>query len=340
MRLLTVSGLNADGTRLVLRAGTEVFELDLADVPQGRQPALPFAGASPPTPREIQLRLRRGESVQQIAEDSGLPHDAVDRYAGPVLAERELQATRARGAVYDGRVVEELVLEHLDRLGADPADVALGLLAHRAGAVGGAGARRPGTWSGSPGTPPGARSRALDEASRAALRRSPLAHDALEEILAPARSTRPPSRPRLGVVPLWDDDQAADGLRLSAPGAVSSRATPSGSRNSRIEISPRSLTSPCGASSASSASTAACRSADRRDRQRQVVQADAVLRERVGAGRHRAQPEQPAGPGVDDPAVQEAQGLAGGRVGVGRDLVRDVPAEQRVVEGARAARGR
>ena len=210
MRLLTVSGLNADGTRLVLRAGTEVFELDLADVPQGRQPALPFAGASPPTPREIQLRLRRGESVQQIAEDSGLPHDAVDRYAGPVLAERELQASRARRAVYDGRVVEELVLEHLGRLGADPADVRWDCWLTEQGPWE-VRAQAPGhlvrlAWDAA-----GRKVQALDEASRAALRRSPLAHDALEEILAPApaRATRSSGRPRLGVVPLWDD-QAVD----------------------------------------------------------------------------------------------------------------------------------
>ena len=212
MRLLTVSGLNADGTRLVLRAGTEVFELPLADVPQGRQPALPFAGASPPTPREIQLRLRRGESVQQIAEDSGLPHDAVDRYAGPVLAERELQASRARKAVFDGRVVEELVLEHLGRLGADPAEVQWDCWLTEQGPwevrASAAEAVVRLAWD-------AARKRVqgLDEASRSALRRSPLAHDALEEILAPdpapARSTRPAGRPRLGVVPLWED-QAAD----------------------------------------------------------------------------------------------------------------------------------
>ena len=207
MRLLTVSGLNADGTRLVLRAGSEVFELPLADVPQGRQPALPFAGASPPTPREIQLRLRRGESVQQIAEDSGLPLDAVDRYAGPVLAERELQASRARAAVFDGRVVEALVLEHL---GADPAAVTWDCWLTEQGpwevraTAGGKTVRL--AWDAA-----GRKVQGLDEASRAALRRSPLAHDALEEILAPApaRATRSSGRPRLGVVPLWDD-QAVD----------------------------------------------------------------------------------------------------------------------------------
>ena len=207
MRLLTVSGLNADGTRLVLRAGSEVFELPLADVPQGRQPALPFAGASPPTPREIQLRLRRGESVQQIAEDSGLPLDAVDRYAGPVLAERELQASRARKAVFDGRVVEDLVLEHL---GADRGEVAWDCWLTEQGpwevraTAGGKTVRL--AWDAA-----GRKVQGLDEASRAALRRSPLAHDALEEILAPApaRATRSSGRPRLGVVPLWDD-QAVD----------------------------------------------------------------------------------------------------------------------------------
>lgn len=206
MRLLTVSGLNADGTRLVLRAGTEVFELALADVPQGRQPALPFAGASPPTPREIQLRLRRGESVHQIAEDGGLPLEAVDRYAGPVLAERELQASRARAARFDGRVVEDLVVGHLVRRGADPAEVRWDCWLTEQGPWE-VRAQAPGhlvrlVWDAA-----GRKVQALDEASRAALRQGPLAGDALDDILAPApaRAGRTGGRPRLGVVPLWDE---------------------------------------------------------------------------------------------------------------------------------------
>lgn len=206
MRLLKVSGLNADGTRLVLRAGSEVFELALADVPQGRQPALPFAGATPPTPREIQLRLRRGESVQQIAEDSGLPVDAVDRYAGPVLAERALQADRARRARFDGGVVEDLVVEHLVGLGADPADVRWDCWLTEQGPwevraqAGDAVVRL--LWDA-----PGRKVQALDEASRAALRNGSLADAALEDILAPAPpATRPAARPRL--VPLWDERAA------------------------------------------------------------------------------------------------------------------------------------
>ena len=211
MRLLTVSGLNADGTRLVLRAGTEVFELALADVPPGRQPALPFAGASPPTPRQIQLRLRRGESVRQIAEDSGLPVEAVDRYAGPVLAERELQASRARAARYDGRPVEELVLGHLTRQGVDPTEVHWDCWLTEQGpwevrAV------APGhvvrlAWDAA-----GHKVQALDEASRPALRQGSWADDALADILAPApappRAARSGPRPRLGVVPLWDEQAA------------------------------------------------------------------------------------------------------------------------------------
>ena len=82
--------------------------------------------------------------------------------------------------------------------------------------MGGAGAPRPAAVVRLAWDAAGRKVQALDEASRAALRRSPLAHDALEEILAPRPGPRPlalpTGRPRLGVVPLWDDDQAADGL--------------------------------------------------------------------------------------------------------------------------------
>lgn len=52
--------------------------------------------SSPLTPREIQARLRAGATVDQVVSASGLTAAHVDRYAGPVHAERAYIAQRAR----------------------------------------------------------------------------------------------------------------------------------------------------------------------------------------------------------------------------------------------------
>src|SRR5690625_7621392 len=54
------------------------------------------ADAAPLRPREIQAMLRSGRSAEDIAEVSQVPLDHVRRYEGPVLAEREWAAQRAR----------------------------------------------------------------------------------------------------------------------------------------------------------------------------------------------------------------------------------------------------
>src|SRR4051794_248346 len=41
------------------------------------------------SPRDIQTRIRRGQSAEQVAEESGMPLDKVRGFAVPVLAERE-----------------------------------------------------------------------------------------------------------------------------------------------------------------------------------------------------------------------------------------------------------
>ena len=46
--------------------------------------------------RDIQSRIRRGESLQSIATDAGMTVDRVDRFAGPVFAERDYTANQAR----------------------------------------------------------------------------------------------------------------------------------------------------------------------------------------------------------------------------------------------------
>ena len=47
------------------------------------------------SPKDIQTRIRRGESVQAIASENGVSLERIARYAGPVLAERSYMASLA-----------------------------------------------------------------------------------------------------------------------------------------------------------------------------------------------------------------------------------------------------
>jgi hypothetical protein len=51
------------------------------------------------SPKEIQARLRAGESEEQIAKLARVPVSRVIRYAGPVISERDLIIEQARAAV-------------------------------------------------------------------------------------------------------------------------------------------------------------------------------------------------------------------------------------------------
>src|SRR4051812_48502883 len=46
-------------------------------------------------PRDIQARIRSGESAEEVARVAGVPVDRVLRYAGPVLQERAMLAQHA-----------------------------------------------------------------------------------------------------------------------------------------------------------------------------------------------------------------------------------------------------
>jgi hypothetical protein len=57
------------------------------------------SAAAPPiamSPRDIQTRIRNGATAAEVAELSGIPLEKVQRYEGPVLAEREYVAQQAR----------------------------------------------------------------------------------------------------------------------------------------------------------------------------------------------------------------------------------------------------
>ncbi len=50
-------------------------------------------------PREIQARIRAGASVEQVAEQAGIPHAKVERFAYPVLLERARAAEMAQAVI-------------------------------------------------------------------------------------------------------------------------------------------------------------------------------------------------------------------------------------------------
>ena len=78
-------------------------------------------------PKEIQARIRAGETAEQIADAAGVPIERVRWFEGPVLAERAYIAQQAQTASVKrqtdsgpGPRLGEIVTERLRLLGADP----------------------------------------------------------------------------------------------------------------------------------------------------------------------------------------------------------------------------
>lgn len=82
--------------------------------------AVEFADDSdaPLTPKLIQHRIRFGESVEEIAESAGVGVAAVERFAGPVLLERDHIAQQARATLMRKGAPEQQTLGNVvtDRL--------------------------------------------------------------------------------------------------------------------------------------------------------------------------------------------------------------------------------
>lgn len=95
-----------------------------------RQGQLDIEMESALRPREIQTRIRAGESVDDLARAAGVPVERIELYAGPVLAEREHIAAQAqrgsvrrRGETAGHRVLRTAVAERLATRGVDPETV-------------------------------------------------------------------------------------------------------------------------------------------------------------------------------------------------------------------------
>ena len=139
MRTLRLVALSDDGTRLVLavdgpdQADTgERFEIAVDDrlraAARGdaqRLGRIELDQGTTLTPRDIQSRIRAGETPEQVAEASGSRVERILRFAHPVLQERARVAEQARGArvrLTEGVTpvpLEVFMAERLRLLGAD-----------------------------------------------------------------------------------------------------------------------------------------------------------------------------------------------------------------------------
>jgi hypothetical protein len=84
---------------------------------------------SPLRPKEIQDRIRSGETADEIADAAGVPIERVRRFEGPVLAERAYRAQEAQRATIrqpgesgPGPRLGDIVTERLTKFGASPED--------------------------------------------------------------------------------------------------------------------------------------------------------------------------------------------------------------------------
>jgi hypothetical protein len=110
MAELRLVGVSEDGEHLVLADGdgtehTIVIDERLRAGVHGhlsRLGQLTMALESRISPREIQNRVRGGESAEHVAQTAGVPLERVLRFVGPVLREREHVADQARRARLGG----------------------------------------------------------------------------------------------------------------------------------------------------------------------------------------------------------------------------------------------
>ncbi|MFD2417385.1 septation protein SepH [Amycolatopsis pigmentata] len=107
MRALRVVGLHEDGKsivcedpergeRFLLPADERLRAAARGDV--SRLGQIEIQMESQMRPREIQARIRAGESVEQVASVAGIPMQRVERFAYPVLLERSRTAELAQQA--------------------------------------------------------------------------------------------------------------------------------------------------------------------------------------------------------------------------------------------------
>jgi Protein of unknown function (DUF3071) len=112
MQELRLVAVSEDGTYAILavpgRSGRFLLPIDerLRTVAKGQFSRLAqyeIEVENPLRPKEIQDRIRAGETADEIADAAGIPPDRVRRFEGPVLAERQYRAQEAQRATIRGR---------------------------------------------------------------------------------------------------------------------------------------------------------------------------------------------------------------------------------------------
>jgi len=131
MRELTLIGLDVDGKHIICEGGdpADKFLVAVDDRLRaavrgdrsglGQKTATEVKGIL--RPRDIQARIRAGASVEEVAEESGMDVLKVERFAHPVLLERERAAelaTAAHPVLAEGPATETLLETVTDALAA------------------------------------------------------------------------------------------------------------------------------------------------------------------------------------------------------------------------------
>jgi len=139
MRIARLVGLSQDGKSLIVatESGDELavaVDERLRAALRGDRPRLgqlEIEMESSLSPRDIQARIRAGSTLEDVAKVAGLPLDRVERFAAPVLAEREhvarlamASSVRRRGETSGHRNLRLAVTERLGTHGIDLETVA------------------------------------------------------------------------------------------------------------------------------------------------------------------------------------------------------------------------
>jgi hypothetical protein len=135
MQELRLVAVSEDGSYAILavpgRSGRFLLPIDdrLRTVAKGQFSRLAqyeIEVENPLRPKEIQDRIRAGETADEIADAAGIPPDRVRRFEGPVLAERQYRAQEAQRATIRGTSdggpgprLGDIVAERLASVGAN-----------------------------------------------------------------------------------------------------------------------------------------------------------------------------------------------------------------------------
>jgi len=134
MQELRLVAVSEDGSYAILavpgRSGRFLLPIDdrLRTVAKGQFSRLAqyeIEVENPLRPKEIQDRIRAGETADEIADAAGIPPDRIRRFEGPILAERQYQADQAQRATIRGHGdsgpgprLGDIVTERLSKAGA------------------------------------------------------------------------------------------------------------------------------------------------------------------------------------------------------------------------------